>query len=221
MSTTDEPTVFVVDDDQGMRRSLSRLLRSEGIATETFVSAGDFLAKYDPRRPGCLVLDVRMGGMNGLELQALLARDRALTPVVMISGHADVRMVVRSMQAGACEFLEKPFEDEKLLDAIRSAFALDARTRSDDALRRDVLQSIGELTPRERDVLPHLLQGRHAKQLAVALGISPKTAHIHLGRVLKKLRVDNAVELGNLMHATGLFDELVATTSRPEELTSV
>ena len=180
------PTVFVVDDDDGVRNSLRLLLKSAGLAPCVLGSASEFLDSYDPGRPGCLVLDVRMPGMSGLELQQQLNLRGAVIPVIFITGHGDIPMAVEAMQHGAFDFLQKPFSDSDLLDRIQRALERDARNRAaldEHARNRERLES---LTPREREVLMLMARGKSNKIMAAELGVSQRTIEIHRARVMEK-----------------------------------
>ena len=188
-------TVFVVDDDQAMRNSLKWLIESVGVMVESFASADDFLARYDPARPGCLVLDVRMPGMSGLELQEHLASRNIRIPAVIITGHGDVPMAVRAMKAGAVDFIEKPFNDEALLDAIRRALAFEERARSAQSEHHEIQRRFSHLTPREREVMDMVTEGRSNKEIANTLGVSAKTIEAHRARVMEKMQARSLAEL--------------------------
>ncbi|WP_295387190.1 response regulator transcription factor [uncultured Thiodictyon sp.] len=193
MSTV--PTVFVVDDDQAMRTSLQWLIESTGMRVLTFESADAFLAGYYPGRAGCLLVDVRMPGMSGLELQAYLAREGYRLPVIIITGHGDVAMAVKAMKAGAMDFIEKPFHDEDLLRGIRKALEQDQRQRVDRAARADLLARLADLTPREHEVMGMVTDGKSNREIAAALGVTPKTVEAHRARVMEKMRADSLAEL--------------------------
>jgi two-component system response regulator FixJ len=197
------PTVFIVDDDDAVRDSLRLLLETEGYRTEDFASARAFLDAYDAGRPGCLVADVRMPDMNGLELQEAVVERRLGVPVIIVTGHADVPMAVRAMKAGAIDFIEKPFADTAILDAVRRALAA-GTAPGDAALAADATARVAALTPRERDVLGHLVQGRPNKIIAFELGISPRTVEIHRARVMEKMRADSLPHLVRLALAAKL-----------------
>lgn len=188
-------TVFVVDDDQAMRNSLKWLIESVGVPVESFASADEFLARYEAGRPGCLVLDVRMPGMSGLELQEHLSSRNTRVPAVIITGHGDVPMAVRAMKAGAVDFIEKPFNDEALLDAIRRALAFEERQRSEQYEHREIQARIDHLTPREREVMEMVTEGRSNKEIANALGVSAKTIEAHRARVMEKMQAGSLAEL--------------------------
>jgi RNA polymerase sigma factor (sigma-70 family) len=196
-------TVFVVDDDQAMRNSLKWLIESVGVAVESFASADEFLANYEQGRPGCLVLDVRMPGMSGLELQEYLTSRNIRVPAVIITGHGDVPMAVRAMKAGAVDFIEKPFNDEALLDAIRRALAFEERQRSEQFEHREIQSRIDHLTPREREVMDMVTDGRSNKEIANALGVSAKTIEAHRARVMEKMQAGSLAELVRMALMTG------------------
>jgi RNA polymerase sigma factor (sigma-70 family) len=188
-------TVFVVDDDEAMRNSLKWLLESEGCAVETFASASQFLDDYYPGRAGCLLLDVRMPGMSGLELQEYLHGEQIRIPVIIITGHGDVPMAVRAMKAGALDFIEKPFDDEKLLAGIRRALETDLERRTQQATRADLAIRMAQLTPREREVMLMVTDGKSNKEIAGELGVSAKTVEAHRARVMEKMEARSLAEL--------------------------
>jgi len=190
-----EPTVFVVDDDRAMRESLSWLLDSVGLRVRSYATAADFLAEHDPAQPGCLVLDVRMPGMSGLDLQAELARRGVELPTIVITGHAEVSMAVRAVKAGAIDFIEKPFSDQLLLDRVRQALEIDLEAREVRRRREDARRRLATLTTREREVLNLVVAGKANKEIASALGVSPKTVEVHRAHVMSKMCVDSLAEL--------------------------
>ena len=190
-----DPTVFVVDDDPAMRDSLCWLLQSVDLHVETYPSADAFLAAYDPGRPGCLVLDVRMPGMSGLNLQDELRTRHIRLPIIMLSGHAEVPTAVRALKAGAIDFMEKPFSDELLLDRIRQAIDLDREQREAEARRTAVAARYALLTPREREVMELVTAGKANKVIAADLGLSPKTVEVHRAAVMDKMRADSVADL--------------------------
>lgn len=194
-----EPTVFVVDDDPAMRQSLRWLIESVHLAVETFASAQEFLAAYNPERPGCLVLDVRMPGMGGLDLQAELARRQIEIPIIVITGYAEVATAVRALKAGAIDFIEKPFSDQLLLDRIQQAIASDRQARERRAERAAVAARVAQLTPRERDVMQLVVAGSSNREIAAELGLSIKTVEVHRARVMEKMQVDSLAELVRLV----------------------
>ncbi len=190
-----EPTVFVVDDDPAMRDSLCWLLQSVDLHVETYPSADAFLAAYDVGRPGCLVLDVRMPGMSGLNLQDELRTRNIRLPIIMLSGHAEVPTAVRALKAGAIDFMEKPFSDELLLDRIRQAIDLDREQRDAGARRAAVAERYALLTPREREVMELVTAGKANKVIAADLGLSPKTVEVHRAAVMDKMHADSVADL--------------------------
>jgi FixJ family two-component response regulator len=200
----ERPIVFVIDDDDSVRRSLERLLRSVDLDVETFASAQDFLRKPMPDRPACVVLDLRLPGPSGLELQESLIRSGHEVPIVFISGHADVPSSVRAIKAGAVDFLQKPFSDQALLDIIHGALRRDREARRDRAEVASIRVRFDTLTPRERDVLRLVIQGRLNKQIAGDLGISEKTVKFHRGRVMEKTQVGSVAELVRQADRLGL-----------------
>ncbi len=189
------PTVFVVDDDEAMRDSLRWLIESVGLPVECHPSAESFLESYYPGRSGCLLLDVRMPGMSGLELQEYLHRHEIHIPVIIITGHGDVPMSVRAMKEGAIDFIEKPFNDELLLDAIRNALAVDEKQREARALRAELAARLATLTPREHEVMEMVTAGRSNKEIASALGVSAKTVEAHRAKVMDKMQAGSLAEL--------------------------
>ena len=201
-----EPTVFVVDDDQAMRTSLQWLIESTGMQVRTFDSADAFLAAYYPGRAGCLLLDVRMPGMSGLELQSYLAREGYRLPVIIITGHGDVPMAVRAMKAGAVDFIEKPFNDEFLLDSIRRALAVDAEQRGLQVRQAEIATRLALLTPREHEVMEMVAEGRSNKEIANALGVSAKTVEAHRARVMEKMEARSLAELVRMVLTANLGD---------------
>jgi len=198
-----EPTVFIVDDDTAMLKSLSLLIKSVGLKAETYLSAQHFLDSYDPARAGCLVLDIRMPGMSGLELQDTLRKRDIKIPVIIITGHADVPVAVQTLKKGATDFLEKPFSDQVLLEQIRNAISKDDRIRKDQAVRKAVHQRIGLLTSREREVMNYVIVGKLNKVIAAELGLSQKTVEFHRARVMKKMMVGSVAELVTLVTKAG------------------
>lgn len=196
-----EPTVFIIDDDRGVRNSIRELVLSVGLAAETFDSARAYLDAFDAERPGCLVLDVRMAHMSGLALQARLAELRARIPIVFVSGHADVAMAVGAIKRGAVDFVTKPYQEQQLLDAINDALARDAaqRTPRGDGHRDAMGQHIDALTPREREIMDMALEGLSSKAIALRLGISYRTVELHRSRLLEKLDAASIAALARQM----------------------
>ena len=198
------PTVFVVDDDSAVLKSLSRLLRSAGLAVATFSSPRDFLDRHDPDAPGCLVLDVAMPGLNGLELQqTLMARGHELA-TIFLTGHGDIPMSVKAMKHGAVDFLTKPVNDDDLLKAVRVAIEKDCLQRQARAEVAEIQQRLATLTPREREVLEHVISGHLNKQTAADLGTVEKTIKVHRARVMEKMQVQSVAELVRLAERAGI-----------------
>ena len=193
-----EATVFVVDDDAAMRESLRFLVESVGLDVETFERAEDFLARYDPELPGCLILDVRMPEVSGLELQERLAEYGSGLPIIMVTGYGDVPMAVRAMRNGAVDFIEKPFSDQHLIDRVQEAIARDRLRRTERKGRESVARRVSTLSAREREVLDLVVTGKANKVIANDLGLSPKTIEVHRARLMKKLNVSSVAELVRL-----------------------
>ena len=199
-----KPTVFVVDDDPGVLNSVQLLLRSVGLNAETFSSAHEFLEAYDPERPGCLLLDVRMPGMSGLELQERLDSMGSTLPIIFVTAHGDVPMAVRAVKAGAVDFIQKPFRDQELIDKSRDAIEENARIREKFADRKGIAERIALLTPREREVMELVIEGKANKVIAQDLGISQRTVEIHRARVMDKIQAGSVSELVQMvMRASG------------------
>lgn len=194
----DSPLVYIVDDDDAVRDSLSLLMRSVGLSSATFASAQQFLDAYDPEVISCLVADIRMPGLSGLELQQEISDRHLDIPIIFITGHGDVPMAVKAMKGGALDFLQKPFRDQDLLDRIHNAIQRDRDRRS---LRREI-QSIRErletLTPRETEVMEKVVQGCANKVIAMDLGVSQRTVELHRARVMHKMNVRSLAELVHL-----------------------
>ena len=199
MITKSQPTVFVVDDDEAVRGSLMLLLKSLGLPVVTFASAPDFLAAYRPEQAGCLILDIRMPGMSGLELQHQLNVLGAVIPVIFISGHGDIPMAVEAMQHGAFDFLQKPFRDQDLIDRVQKAMERDSLSR--DQLRElgRIRERLNSLTAREREVLGLMTLGKQNKVMAGELGVSQRTVEIHRARVMDKMQARSLAQLVRMM----------------------
>jgi two-component system, LuxR family, response regulator FixJ len=198
---TKSATVYIVDDDDGMRKALSALLGTVGFQTVAFSGAREFLDHYKPEDAGCLVLDIRMPDMSGLELQQHLNRAGSMLPVIFITGHGDVPMAVQAMKEGAFEFMQKPFRDQDLLDRINHALQHDAENRKNIALRATVLKRLESLTPREREVMHLVVNGEANKVIAIDLGLSERTIEIHRAKVMEKMGAKSVAQLVR-MHLT-------------------
>lgn len=194
-SHSGEARVYLVDDDPDVREAIAFLLEAEGIRVEAFGDPGQMLEAVDADARGCLLLDVRMPGMDGLALHQALKKRGVAMPALFISGHGDIPMAVRAVNAGALDFIEKPFDDEVLLERIAHAFELDARRSATDTETAEVRRRLAQLTPREHDVLRGIVAGKLNKQIADDLDISVRTVELHRGRVLEKLEAANAADL--------------------------
>lgn len=201
-----EPVVFVVDDDEAVRSSLKFLLQSAGLSAAVFASAAEFLHNYHPDQPGCLVLDSRLPGMSGLELQQQLTATGVRIPVIIVTGFGDVPNAVQAMRAGAVDFIEKPYDDAALLERIRQAIELDRRERTIRANRGEIMARLATLSSREREVMDRVVSGLANKSIAGELGISIKTVEAHRARVMEKMRAES------LAHLVRLTAEIVGDT---------
>jgi FixJ family two-component response regulator len=196
---TANPIVMVVDDDTGVRNAMRTLLKSVGIQSVQYASAQEFLGAYQPSQPGCLVLDIRMPGMSGLELQQQLNLRGAVIPVIFMTGHGDIPMAVEAMQHGAFDFLQKPFRDQDLLDRIQRAIVKDGELRRSLGEHTRIKAHLESLTPREREVLDLMTQGKQNKAIAQVLDVSPRTVEIHRARVMEKMEAQSIAELVRMM----------------------
>jgi len=190
-----KPTVYIVDDDDGMRRALTVLMSTVGYNAVAYERPGEFLQKLDPNQPGCLVLDVRMPEMSGLEVQQQLNRNGSMLPVILITGHGDIPMAVQAMKDGAFEFLQKPFRDQELIDGINRALQKDAENRQVLERNAEVKRRIATLTPREREVMAMVVDGRANKVIAIDLGLSERTVEIHRANVMDKMKAQSVAHL--------------------------
>jgi len=197
------PIVYLVDDDEAVRDALGLLFKSIGIQHEAFASALDFLQHYDSRRQSCLVADIRMPGLSGLELQQRLNEQRSEIPIIFITGHGDVPMAVTAMKSGAVDFLQKPFRDQDLIDRINKALDRDGEARKGRAEREEIRARLALLTPREREVMERVARGQANKVIAMDLGVSQRTVELHRARVMKKLRLRSVAELVHAIERIG------------------
>lgn len=202
---TETPTIFVVDDDDAMRESLEFLLESVEMPVRTFASAQEFLDAYQPGLPGCLLLDVRMPGMGGLELQDRLRESGVRIPVIVMTGYADVPMAVRAMQAGALDFIEKPLNEQRLLERISQALEQDEETRRSRDRIEPIRERLERLTPREHEILELVVQGLLNKQVASRLSLSVKTVEQHRARVMEKMEAGSLAELVRMAIVAGVL----------------
>ena len=195
----DEPVVYIVDDDPAALRSVSALVESIGMNAESYISAEEFLRSFEVTRPGCLVTDVRMLGMSGLELQEKLVSDGVTLPVIVITAYADVPLAVRAMEKGAVTLLEKPCGEQQLLDSIRRAIASDTQARQQTIRHQEIREHLAELTASERDVLKLLVEGKMNKNIATQLDIGLRTVELRRQQIMKKMNVDSLAELVRLV----------------------
>ena len=198
MTTPSGPTVFVVDDYAPVRSAISRLLRAAGFAVAAFASPEKFLAQYDPHAPGCLVLDLDMPAVHGLELQRILATKGSVLPIIFLTGHGDIPKSVQAMKRGASDFFTKPVNDKDLLAAVRVAIERDALARREQAKLSEICARLDTLTPREREVLEHVVAGKSNKQTAGDLGVTEATIKMHRARVMAKMKVQAVADLVRL-----------------------
>jgi len=194
-----EATVFVVDDYAPVRNAISRLLRTAGFVVAAFASADAFLAQYDPGACGCVILDLSMPAVSGLELQEILAKSGSLLPIIFLTAHGSIPMSVHAMKRGASDFLTKPVNDEDLLAAVRAAIEKNRDLRSQQAERSEIRARLATLTPREREVLEYVVAGKLNKQIAATLGTVEQTVKVHRAHVMQKMKVSSVAELVRLM----------------------
>src|SRR6267143_4054653 len=205
------PTVFVIDDDAAVRKAVSRLLRSAGIAVAIFASTREFLAQYDPDMPGCLVLDLAMPDFNGLQLQTTLGKKGCTLPIIFVTGQVDVSKSVQAMKHGAFDFFSKPVKDKDLLPAVRAAIERDAVARREQAKLSEICARLNTLTPREREVLEHVVAGKLNKHIASDLGITEATVKMHRARVMTKMKVQAVADLVRLAELCGIRGIVTST----------
>jgi RNA polymerase sigma factor (sigma-70 family) len=198
------PIVYVIDDDEKVRQALEKLIRSVGLDSKTFCSAEEMLQADLPDRPSCLILDVRLHGMSGLELQSRLQSSWSI-PIIFISGYANITMSVRAMKAGAHNFLEKPFEEQILLDNIHDAIERDAHRRRQRIEVEGIRKRLDSLTPREREVYVYIANGKPNKQIALALGVSEQTVKVHRAHVIEKMKAQSLADLVRFADLIGLI----------------
>lgn len=192
-------TVFIVDDDDAVRESLEFLMKSINQPAESFSSAQAFLSGFNPDRPGCLLLDIRMPGMSGVELQEKLKEMDAGIPIIFITGHGDVPMAVKAIQAGAADFIQKPFRDQELIDRIREVLADDVEVRTERLHRNEILERMGTLTEREKEVMEQVVAGKANKVVAIDLSVSQRTVEIHRANVMEKMKAKSLAQLVRLV----------------------
>jgi FixJ family two-component response regulator len=204
VGSNDQPTVFVVDDDASMREALARLFYSVQLRVEVFASAQEFLQSKRPDGPGCLVLDVRLPGLSGLDFQAGLTKADIRFPIVFITGHGDIPMSVRAMKAGAVDFLTKPFRDQDLLDAVASAIQRDQKRREHENAVADLRAHFASLTPREREIMALVASGLMSKQIAAQIDLSEITVKVHRSHIMKKMAARSVADLVRMAEALGV-----------------
>ncbi len=194
-----KPIVFIVDDDDAVRESLEFLMKSIDQPAESFASAQEFLDAYDQDKPGCLLLDIRMPGMSGLELQEKLDEMHAVIPVIFITGHGDVPMAVNAIKAGAADFIQKPFRDQELIDRIKEVLEDDAENRADRLEKSEVIKRMETLTERENEVMEQVVAGKANKVVAIDLNVSQRTVEIHRANVMEKMKAKSLAQLVRLV----------------------
>ena len=204
ISSTPDPIVFVVDDDASLREALGRLFRSVGLRVETFASATELLQSKLPDTASCLVLDIRLPGVSGLDFQAELAKAGIHIPIIFITGHGDIPMTVKAMKAGAVDFLTKPFRDQDLLDAVAMAIERDRKRREDERAVADLRAHFETLSPREREVMGLVTAGLMNKQIAAEIGLSEITVKIHRGHTMKKMGAKSLADLVRMAEVLGV-----------------
>jgi FixJ family two-component response regulator len=204
LTNAEQPTVFVIDDDESMRRALTNLFRSVGLRVEVFGSAPELLQNKLPDVPSCLVLDIRLPGLSGLDFQTELAKANIHIPIIFMTGHGDIPMTVRAMKAGAVDFLAKPFRHQEMLDAVATAIERDRKRRKDEKIVSDAQALFETLTPREREVLSLVAAGLMNKQIAAEIGIAEITVKIHRGHIMKKMGTRSLADLVRIAEMLGI-----------------
>jgi FixJ family two-component response regulator len=221
MKTNDDsPLIYLVDDDEAVRDALGMLFKSIGLKHEAYASALEFLERYNPARHSCLVADIRMPGLSGLELQQRLNEQRSEVPVIFITGHGDVPMAVTAMKSGAADFVQKPFRDQDLIDRINKALARDRERRKGRAEQDEIRARIALLTPREKEVMQRVVRGQANKVIAMDLGVSQRTVELHRARVMKKLKIRSVAELVHSVDRIGGMASTDATATVPDTAAS-
>jgi two-component system, LuxR family, response regulator FixJ len=212
----DSAVVYLVDDDDAVRDALGMLFKSIGLEFEAYASALEFLERYDGARHACLVADIRMPGLSGLELQQRLNEQRAEIPIIFITGHGDVPMAVSAMKSGATDFIQKPFRDQDLIDRIHKALAQDRERRTLRAQEGEIRARIASLTPRESEVMRRVVRGQANKVIAMDLGVSQRTVELHRARVMRKLKMRSLAELVHAVDKVSAVDAPVSGTAAPQ-----
>jgi FixJ family two-component response regulator len=204
IASAEVPVVFVIDDDESMRRGLTNLFESVGLRVEAFGSAPELLQRKLPDVPSCVVLDIRLPGMSGLDFQDLLEKAAVHVPIVFMTGHGDIPMSVKAMKAGAADFLTKPFRQQEMLDAVTAAIERDRKRRKDEKIVSNLRALFETLTPREREILALVSAGLMNKQIAAEIGIAEITVKIHRGRIMKKMRTRSLADLVRITEMLGI-----------------
>jgi len=212
-----QPTICIVDDDQGVRKSLGWLVGTLDVTVKTFASAELFLKERDGQNPGCLIVDLRMPGMGGLDLQRELRRRGDEIPIIVLTGYGSVPVVVEALKQGATEFLQKPVDDDLLLEAVRRALAFDAQHRSEGHKRRDLRERMGRLTPREQEVLRHVVDGLASKEIAARLSVSRKTVEAHRAHIMRKMDVESVARLVGTVVSGGIMGDIAKQLPRSDQ----
>lgn len=216
----DSPVIYLVDDDEAVRDALGMLFKSIGLKHESYASALDFLERFNRARHSCLVADIRMPGLSGLELQQRLNDEQAEIPIIFITGHGDVPMAVTAMKSGAADFVQKPFRDQDLIDRINNALARDLERRKGRAEQDEIRARIALLTPRENEVMERVARGQANKVIAMDLGVSQRTVELHRARVMKKLKMRSVAQLVHAIDRIGGVAEAEATATPPGTVAS-
>ena len=198
------PVVFIIDDDASVRKSLSRLLRTSGFNVETYESGEHFLSREPYHGIGCIVLDIRMPGLSGMDLHDELISARRALPIIFITGYGDIPMSVRAMKKGAIDFLPKPFDEEDLLQALDKAIKADKKAKEEKTEHNHTMRLVEKLSPREREIVPYIISGMLNKQIAFKLSIAEKTVKVHRGRIMEKLGVESVADLVRLAEKAGI-----------------
>lgn len=204
-TNSNEATVFIVDDDQSVRDSLQLLMQSVGLQTETYPSGKAYLENFNPNRAGCLILDVRMKGMSGLAVQEQLLKQTLAPPIIIITGHGDIAMAVRAVQTGASDFIEKPFNDQALLESIHRSLEQDAKKRGQAIQQEEITKRLAELTRRETEVLSQVVAGKRNKVIAIDLNITQSTVEAHRSRVMEKMKAKSLSDLMRMVLSVELL----------------
>jgi two-component system response regulator FixJ len=214
------PTIWIVDDDQRVRKSLCWLVETLDVPVKTFSSAERFLEERDAESPGCLIVDLKMAGMSGLDLQRELRRRGDEIPVIALTGYASVPAVVDALKHGATEFLQKPVDGEVMLAAVQRALAFDARRRSEDRKRQNLCERVGRLTIREREVLRHVVNGSTSKEIATRLSVSHKTVDAHRAKIMQKMNVESVAQLVGIVVSGGIMADIARELPRDDQLSA-